>query len=83
MGGKKRIVKNISELKKRFNNVIPPEQIAKLKGNKAELELIPEGVGKLEILVPNLFKEIEQGEEVTLKFNIINETPNKDGEKKY
>ena len=36
------------------------------------MELISEGVGKLEILIPNLFKEVEQGEPVTLKFSVIN-----------
>jgi len=30
------------------------------------------GVGKLEILIPNLFKEIAQGEPATVKFNIFN-----------
>ena len=47
-------------------------EIVKLKASKLELTLIPRGVGKLEILVPNLFKEVAQGKPVTVKFNIMN-----------
>jgi len=37
-----------------------------------ELVLVPRGVGKLEIVVPNLFKEVERGQDVTVKFSILN-----------
>ncbi|MDD5706364.1 MAG: NEW3 domain-containing protein [Kiritimatiellae bacterium] len=51
---------------------IPAEEIAKLKGNAIDLVLIPKGVGKLDILVGNLFKEVKQDENVELKFSILN-----------
>ena len=65
-------LKSIFEVKKKYGNNIPPEEVLKLKGNKVELILIPRGVGKLEIIIPNLFKEVEQAEPVELKFNILN-----------
>ncbi len=65
-------LKKIFEIKKKFEGVIPPEEIAKLKGNSVELILIPRGVGKLEIMAPNLFKEVQKGEPVSLKFNVKN-----------
>ena len=65
-------LKTIFAMKTKHNNNIPPEEIAKLKGSRVELILIPRGVGKLEKLVPNLFKEVEQGEPVELKFNVMN-----------
>jgi len=65
-------LKHINEIRTKYKGVIPPEELAKLKGNKVELELIPRGVGKLEIMIPNLFKEIEQGDPVTIKFRVMN-----------
>lgn len=65
-------LKAIADLKRQYAGAIPAEEIAKLKGNKVELVLIPEGVGKLEILVGNLFKEVQQGQDVEVKFNILN-----------
>jgi len=61
------------ELKKRYRDKrVPDEEIAKIKGARADLILIPRGVGKLDIVVGNLFKEVKQGEPVTFKFNIMN-----------
>ncbi len=65
-------LKSIFEVKKQYENHLPPEEIAKLKGEKVELILIPRGMGKLEIMAPNLFKEVEQGQPIELKFNILN-----------
>ena len=65
-------LKNIFKIKKAHENRIPPEEIGKLKGDKVELILTPRGVGKLEIIAPNAFKEVEQGEPIELKFRIIN-----------
>ena len=65
-------LKRIFEVRKQHGGVVPPEEAMKLRGNKVELILIPRGVGKLEILVTNLFKEVERGEPVTLKFNVLN-----------
>ena len=57
---------------KHKGKTIPPEEIATLKARRVELTLIPRGVGKLDIMAPNLFKEAEQDQPVSLKFNIMN-----------
>lgn len=63
----------IYELRKKYaDKPIPPDEIAKIKGNKVDLVLIPKGVGELEIIVGNLFKEIQQGQDVELKFSVMN-----------
>lgn len=63
----------IHDLKKQFaDKRIPAEELAKIKGNQVELILIPKGVGKLDILVGNLFKEVTQEQDVVLKFSIMN-----------
>jgi len=58
--------------KKYAGKTVPAEELAKLKGDKADLILIPKGVGKLEILVANLFKEVQQGQEIAFKFSVMN-----------
>jgi len=66
-------MKKIRELNRRFDGgKIPAEEVAKLKASIEDLVLIPKGVGKLDILVGNLFKEIVQEQDVVLKFNILN-----------
>ena len=65
-------LKEINELRKKHENRVPPDEIAKIKANAVELILIPRGVGKLEIVIPNAFKEVEQGQPVTIKFNVWN-----------
>lgn len=65
-------MQSIFDLRKKYGSqLIPPEEIAKLKANKVELILIPKGVGKLDIIVGNLFKEIRQGEDTELKFSVM------------
>ena len=65
--------RSIYELKKRHEGgPIPAEEIARLKGNKVELILIPSGTGKLDIIVGNSFKEVRQEEPVQFKFNVMN-----------
>ena len=66
-------LKKIFELREKHKGqTVPPEEIAKLKAGMVELTLIPRGVGKLDIVAPNLFKEVEQGRDVQLKFNVLN-----------
>ena len=67
-------LKNIQELWQKYGRNIPPEEVLKIKGDRNKLELIlrPKGVGKLEVLVANLFKEIEQGKPTELKFTVLN-----------
>ncbi len=43
-----------------------------IRGGKVKLELIPCGIGKLEVRATNLYHEITTGEQVQLKFTIKN-----------
>ncbi|GEM_PF-154604 len=51
---------------------VPAQEVAKLKGNRTTLILIPKGTGKLEMVVGNAFREVLQNEPVQLKFNALN-----------
>jgi len=62
----------IGELRKQHENVIPVEALAAVKGNRVGLKLIPTGVGKLEILIANLFKEVKRGQPIDFKFTLLN-----------
>jgi len=63
----------IGELRQQYEGkTIPVEEIARIKGNRVGLKLIPTGVGKLDILVPNLFKEVKRGQPISLKFTLLN-----------
>jgi hypothetical protein len=48
------------------------EEIEKLKGGKVKLELIPRGVGEIEVLAQNLYFEITKGENVNMEVSIKN-----------
>ena len=54
------------------NDFIPPEELATIKGSRLGLKLIPTGVGKLDILVANLFKEVRKGDPISFKFTLLN-----------
>jgi uncharacterized membrane protein len=63
----------ISALRQKHDkDVIPAEEMATIKGSRVGLKLIPTGAGKLDILVPNLFKEVKRGEPVSFKFTLLN-----------
>lgn len=47
-------------------------EIAAMKCGKVRLELIPRGVGKLEISAPSLYQEIKPGESVALSITVKN-----------
>ena len=65
-------MENIYALRKRYGNkAIPPEEIAKIKGDSVSLVLIPKGVGKLDIVAGSTFKEIKQYEDTELKFSVV------------
>lgn len=66
-------MKSIYELTRKYEGEeVPAEEVVKLKGNKVNLILIPQGVPKVELVVANLFKEVVQGEEMELKFSVVN-----------
>jgi hypothetical protein len=65
--------KKLAALKRRHGGgEIPAEALAKIKAAKLQLTIIPRGVGRLEIVSPNLFTEVKQGEEIWIKFNVVN-----------
>lgn len=51
---------------------IPAEELATLKGNRADLVLTPRGVPKVETLVANLFKEVRLGDPIDFKYSVMN-----------
>lgn len=66
-------MKNVYDLTQEYaGQEIPAEAVAKLKGNKVNLILIPKGTPKVELTVANLFKEVRLGEPIELKFNVVN-----------
>lgn len=66
-------MKFIYELTQKYDGKdIPVEEIVKINGNKVNLILIPKGTPKVELMVANLFKEVQIGKEVELKFDVAN-----------
>lgn len=51
---------------------IPLDDVEKIKGNKVTLELIPRGVGELELIISNRYQEIKMGQDVTIRVDIHN-----------
>jgi uncharacterized membrane protein len=63
----------ISKLKAKYQGQnIPLEEIAKIKGSKVQLILIPKGKGSLELVIPNLYREIRKNETVDIKITVLN-----------
>jgi hypothetical protein len=66
-------LKAINDLRAAYvNKDIPIEEVQKIKGSRTSLQLRPQGVGKLDILIANSFMEISQGENSRFKFTIYN-----------
>ena len=53
-------------------NEIGPRDIEKLKAGSVRLELIPRGVGKIEVQAVNLYHEIKVGESVKMEVRVRN-----------
>lgn len=51
---------------------LSPDDIESLKVGDVKLELIPRGVGKIEVLAPNLYHEIKAGGQVAMEIRIKN-----------
>ena len=63
----------INTLKARFgDDAIPEKEIKGLKSNYVKLELIPKGIGKLEVLVANRYQEIKTGGELKILVEFLN-----------
>lgn len=48
------------------------ERVDSLVANYVKLELIPKGIGKLEVLVSNTYREIQVGEELHIRVEFLN-----------
>jgi hypothetical protein len=71
--GKLQDLKQIEKAKGQFaNGDMPAAEVEKLPGNRADLQLIPRGVGQLEVLVQNLYQEIKIGEKVQFQVQVLN-----------
>ena len=51
---------------------IPEKEIKTLKSDYVKLELIPKGIGKLEVLVSNRYQEIKVDEELQIRVEFLN-----------
>jgi uncharacterized membrane protein len=64
---------SINALRKTYGDEpIPQEEVEKVKGNRVRLELIPRGVGELEMIISNRYQEIKMGQDVTIRVDIHN-----------
>ena len=64
-------LKQINTLKtKHPDRRIPDEELQQIKGERVSLILIPQGIGKLDILIANSFMEISQEQGAKFKFTI-------------
>ncbi len=63
----------INALKARYGDEpLPEEEIQALQCDYVRLELMPKGVGQLEVLVANRYREIQMGEELALRVEFLN-----------
>ena len=65
--------KTINTLRKKYGDKpIELKDIVHIKGNKVALELIPRGVGELEVVISNRYQEIKMDQDVTIRVDIRN-----------
>jgi hypothetical protein len=63
----------INDLKARYgDDPVPEEEVKALRSNYVKLELIPKGIGKLEVLVSNRYQEIKVGEDLEIRVEFLN-----------
>ncbi|HJP30007.1 MAG TPA: NEW3 domain-containing protein [Candidatus Latescibacteria bacterium] len=63
----------INALQAEFGDAaVPEERVKALVANFVKLELIPKGIGKLEVLVSNTYREIQVGEELAIRVEFLN-----------
>ena len=63
----------INALRARYgDDPIPEADIEALQGNYVKLELIPKGIGELEVMVSNRYQEIKIDEELQIRVEFLN-----------
>jgi uncharacterized membrane protein len=55
------------------NKVLTSSEINSIQGGKVKLELIPRGVGRIEVRAPSLYHEITVGDSVTMDITVRND----------
>ncbi|MEE2659783.1 MAG: NEW3 domain-containing protein [Candidatus Latescibacterota bacterium] len=64
---------HIHKLRAKYvDDPVPEKDVKALRCNYVKLELIPKGIGKLEVLVANRYQEIEFGEELRIRVEFHN-----------
>jgi hypothetical protein len=65
--------KQISELRQKNRDApIEDKDIQAIPGNRVRLELIPRGVGEMEIVIGNKYQEIQVGEDAVCRIDLFN-----------
>jgi len=54
------------------DRIFTPSEINRIRGGKVKLELIPRGVGRIEVLAPNLYHDIKPDEIAQMELTIRN-----------
>jgi hypothetical protein len=64
----KEVYDKLGDIHREFSS----SELNNIPGGKIKLELIPRGVGRIEVRAPNLYHEIKTGDSVTMKATIYN-----------
>ena len=66
-------LKEINALRQKHpDRPIPFEELSTIRGDRADLILIPQGRGELEITIANSLKEVNIGEPIEMRFTVVN-----------
>ncbi|MFX0133235.1 MAG: hypothetical protein ACFFDN_06290 [Candidatus Hodarchaeota archaeon] len=63
------------ELKNLRDKQFTESEISKIQGGKVKLELVPRGVGRIEVRAPSLYHEISVGDSIDMEITIRNDGP--------
>jgi hypothetical protein len=65
----KEVYDKLGDVNRQFSAI----EINNIPGGKIKLELIPRGVGRIDVRAPNLYHEIKVGDSVTMKITVFND----------
>jgi hypothetical protein len=66
------VTKDVYDKLGNINREFSSNEINSIPGGKIKLELVPRGVGRIEVRAPSLYHEIKTGDSVTMKATIYN-----------
>lgn len=67
------VTKEVFDKLKDTGKTFTESEINKIPGGKIKLELVPRGVGKVEVRAPNLYHEIKTGDSVNMSISVYND----------